>query len=300
MSLHFLRRVLSRLSLGFLALAAFAAPTASARVVEGLTVESKILGHPVRYSVYLPPDYDTSERSYPVVYLLHGFSDDETAWVQLGEIQQVADHGIARGELAPMILVMPDGGRSWYINSFDGSVRYEDFFFGEFIPAVEGRFRIRANRYNRAMAGLSMGGYGSLYYCMKHPDMFVSCAALSAGIEDEDMLLGKDQKGWDNLFAVPYGAGLAGRDRLTRHVKETSVLDIARSLDKEALSSVHYYLDFGDKDYLGKGNAELHIIFLERGIAHEARMRDGGHNWTYWRTGIGDALAFISGDFHRR
>jgi enterochelin esterase-like enzyme len=279
---------------------ACAAQTLSARVVEGLTVESKILGHPVRYSVYLPPDYDTSDRAYPVVYLLHGFSDDETAWVQLGEIQQAADKGIASQKLAPMIIVMPDGGRSWYINSFDGSVRYEDFFFQEFIPSVEGRYRIRASRYNRAMAGLSMGGYGSLYYCMKHPDMFVSCAALSAGIEDEDMLLGKDQKGWDNHFAVPYGAGLAGRDRLTQHVKDTSVLNLARTLDKEALSSVRYYLDFGDKDYLGKGNAELHIIFLERGIAHEARMRDGGHNWTYWRTGITDALAFISEEFHRK
>jgi enterochelin esterase-like enzyme len=283
----------------YLVIAALVAQTAVGRVVEGQSVESKILGRPVRYSVYLPPDYDTSARAYPVVYLLHGFSGNETDWVQFGEIQQAVDRGIAERKLSPMIIVMPDGGNTWYINNFDGKVRYEDFFFQEFMPSVESRFRIRADKHFRAMAGLSMGGYGSLYYCMKHHDMFTACAALSAGIEDEQMMIGKDQGGWDNLFGIPYGAGRIGKDRITQCVKDTSVLNMAQSLDKNALASVRYYLDFGDKDYLGKGNAELHIIFLERGIAHEARMRDGGHNWTYWRSGIANGLAFISADFRQ-
>jgi enterochelin esterase-like enzyme len=273
--------------------------TALGKIVEGLSVESKILGHPVHYSVYLPPDYDTSDRAYPVVYLLHGFSGNEKDWVQYGEIGQVVDGGIATNKLTAMIIVMPDGGNTWYINNFDGSIRYEDFFFQEFIPTVESRYRIRTAKHYRAMAGLSMGGYGSLFYCMKHPDMFCACAAFSAGIEDEEMMIGKDQNGWDNLFSIPYGAGRIGADRITQHVKDTSVLNIAQSLDKNALTSVRYYLDFGDKDYLGKGSAELHILFLERGIPHEARMRDGGHNWTYWRSGIVDGLAFISAEFRQ-
>ena len=282
----------------FLALAALA-QTALGKVVEGLSVESKILGHPVHYSVYLPPDYDTSDRAYPVVYLLHGFSDSEAAWVQYGEVQQVADKGIAEHKLSPMIIVMPDGGTTWYINSADGKARYEDFFFQEFLPSVENHFRIRAAKHFRAMAGLSMGGYGSLYYCMKHPDMFAACAAFSAAIHDEQMLLGLDQKSWDNFFSVPYGAGLAGQARLTPWVKEHNVINLAKSLDKDSLASVHYYLDCGDKDYLGKANGELHVVFMDRGIAHETRMRDGGHNWTYWRSGIADGLAFISADFRQ-
>src|SRR3954469_9379824 len=113
------------------------------KVVEQSTIKSAILNKDVKYAVYFPPDYATSERTYPVVYLLHGYSDDHTGWVLFGEIQHYADRGIAEGIIPPMIIVMPNGDSSWFINSYDGKENYEDFFIKEFIPSIEKLYRIK-------------------------------------------------------------------------------------------------------------------------------------------------------------
>ncbi len=94
------------------------------KVIESLVFKSKIVPYPVKYSVYLPADYETSQRSYPVVYLLHGFSDDETGWIQFGEANEIADKGIAEGAFPACILIIPDGKVSWYCNSADGKDRW--------------------------------------------------------------------------------------------------------------------------------------------------------------------------------
>ena len=99
------------------------------KVLESLKFQSNILKGEVKYSIYLPDGYDTSERSYPVLYLLHGWTDDETAWVQYGNVQQIADKTIQSQAATPMIIVMPDAGETWYVNSYDGKVCYEDMFF---------------------------------------------------------------------------------------------------------------------------------------------------------------------------
>src|SRR4051812_35557891 len=98
------------------------------KVIEESVVKGKILSHPVRYTVYLPSDYATSERSYPVVYLLHGLSDDKGGWFQFGEITRLVEKAIEDGTIPPMIIVMPDADSTFYINSYDGKEKYEDFF----------------------------------------------------------------------------------------------------------------------------------------------------------------------------
>src|SRR6478736_6932079 len=103
---------------------AFSQP--AGKVVEQETVSSTILGRSVHYTVYLPADYDISQRSYPVVYLLHGFTDDNTGWLQFGEINRYADKAIADGIIPPMIIVMPKGDSSFYINSYDSKETHED------------------------------------------------------------------------------------------------------------------------------------------------------------------------------
>ena len=138
---------------------------AHGKVLEQEIIKSPILQKDVRYTVYLPPDYDQSARSYPVVYLLHGYTDDNTGWLQFGEINRFADKAIEEGTIPPMIIIMPNGDSSWYINSYDGKEAYEDFFIKEFMPAVEKRFRIKAEKRYRGIAGLSMGGYGSTCCC---------------------------------------------------------------------------------------------------------------------------------------
>jgi len=268
-------------------------------VKEGLQIKSEILGRSVNYTIYLPYDYYTSDRAYPVVYLLHGFGDDETGWIQFGEIQAKADAAIAAQQIAPMIIVMPDGGKTWYINNYDNSCRYEDFFFDEFLPSIESTYRIRKEKRYRGIAGLSMGGYGSLVYSFHHPDMFAACAAFSSGIHSQDQILALSSEQWNSAFGPVFGPDLEGEARLTPHFRQNSILDLAATLDKESLSSVRYYLDCGDDDFLFKGNSLLHIALREREIPHENRMRDGGHSWPYWRNGITDGLAFISASFHQ-
>ena len=275
------------------------AQSTSGKLLESLSMESKILKKAVNYCIYLPPGYDISQRSYPIVYLLHGYTDNETGWVQFGEAHLAADQAIASREIPPMIIVMPDAGVTWYINDHEGKVRYEDMFFQEFIPFIESQYRVRAKKEFRGIAGLSMGGYGSLIYALKHPDLFAASAPLSAAIYTEEEVVNHEQERWDRIESVMYGSGVTGEDRITDHWKANNPLHIAQHSDLEKLKTVRYYFDCGDDDFLYKGNAAAHVLFRELEIPHEFRIRDGAHNWTYWRTGIVDALKFIGESFHR-
>ncbi len=268
-------------------------------IQEGLSISSKILDKDVEYSVYLPYDYNISDRSYPVLYLLHGYTDDETGWTQFGEVKTIADQQIGNPEVAPMIIVMPDAGVDWYINSYDGKTRYEDFFIEEFIPHIESTFRARSKKEFRAVAGLSMGGHGTLIYAMKHPDMFAAAAPLSAAAIGGEYIMSHDQDSWDEFFGFIFGPGLSGEDRLTEHVKNNTALFLAENRDAEDLKTVRWYIDCGDDDFLIEGNMELHKIMRRREIPHEFRVRDGAHNWTYWRTALPEVMKFVSESFHK-
>ncbi|MHB8339459.1 MAG: alpha/beta hydrolase [Ignavibacteriaceae bacterium] len=267
-------------------------------VKEGLTIQSKILGKDVRYTIYLPYDYETSNRYYPVVYLLHGFTDNDIAWIQFGEANMIADEGIANREIPAMILVMPDGGVSWYVNNYNDSVRYEDFFFKEFIPYIESHYRILSEKRFRAIAGLSMGGYGSLVLALKHPDMFASCVAFSAGVFTDKEIIDMKDDMWKNMLGVVFGPTLEGKDRITQQFKDNDPLYLFNTLDINKIKSVRYYLDCGDDDFLYKGNSALHVLLRDLNIPHEYRVRDGGHTWTYWRSGLLNGLKFIGTTFH--
>lgn len=268
-------------------------------VKEGIAFQSKILNKNVRYTIYLPFDYATSERRYPVVYLLHGYTDNDTGWLQFGEANLIADQAIANMEIPPMILVMPDGGVSWYINNHDGSVKYEDFFFKEFIPQIEQTWRIRAEKRYRGIAGLSMGGFGSLIYSLRHPEMFAACAAFSSAIFTDEETIGFDEDRWKNIESILYGPGLKGKDRLTEHYKSYNPLNLVRGGNPEKIKSVRLYLDCGDDDFLYKGNSTFHILLRDLKLPHEFRVRDGGHTWSYWRSGLVEGLKFIGTSFHQ-
>jgi S-formylglutathione hydrolase FrmB len=274
------------------------AQTSHGIVKEGEIIESGILEKPVRYTVYLPFDYNTSSRYYPVVYLLHGYTDNDTGWLQYGEINRIADKAIQSGEIPPMIIVMPDGGLTWYLNNYDGSVRYEDFFFDEFIPFIESEYRIRTRERFRGIAGLSMGGFGTLVYVLKHPGKFSACAALSAGIYTTEELVEYDDAKWEQRFKDVFGPGLLGEQRLTEHVLENNPLHIISNSNPDEFKKLNIYIDCGDDDFLYKGNSTLHILLSDLGISHEYRVRDGKHSWSYWRSGILDGLKFIGESFH--
>ena len=268
-------------------------------VQEGLTVKSKILGKEVRYTIYLPFDYHTSNRYYPVVYLLHGYTDNDMGWLQFGQAHLIADEAIATQKIPPMILVMPDAGVSWYINNYDNSVRYEDFFIREFIPQIESTYRIRSEKRYRGVAGLSMGGFGSLIYALKHPDLFAACSALSAAVRTPEEFMAISAERWKGLESSLYGPDLQGEARITPHLLSNNPLHIIKDGDPDKIKSVRFYIDCGDDDFLYKGNATLHILLRDLQIPHEYRVRDGRHSWSYWRSGLADALAFIGVSFHQ-
>ncbi|MCK3684924.1 alpha/beta hydrolase family protein [Maribellus sp. YY47] len=265
------------------------------KVMESLEFESKLVSYPVKYSVYLPADYETSNRSYPVLYLLHGYSDDETGWIQFGEANTIADKGIANGDFPPCIIIMPDGKVSWYVNSFDGKDPWEDMFIKEFIPAMEKQYRIRAKKEFRAIAGLSMGGNGALLLSMHHPELFTACVALSAGTFTDEEISGNGR--YDHYFKDIYGK--KAETGVSDYWKANSPIHLLDSVEKDKLKSVRFYIDCGDDDFLYKGNSALHVKMRDLGIPHEYRVRNGSHSWEYWRTGLFDGLKYISSSFRR-
>ena len=269
------------------------------KVIEGLEMSSKVMTKPVHYTVYLPPDYDASQRAYPVVYLLHGYTDDDTGWLQFGEMNRLVDAGIADGWIPPMVFVMRDGGVSWYINDYKGDVRWEDMIVDEFMLYIESQNCIRNKKEFRGISGLSMGGYGALVLSMRHPDLFAATAAFSSGIWTDDQMVSMEQGPYDQIYGILYGEGLKGNARLTAHWHAYSVLDIVENSDPGELKKVRYYIDCGDDDFLSIGNSMLRIKLRQKEIPYEYRVRDGAHSWTYWRTGLPDGLAFIGESFRR-
>lgn len=268
-------------------------------VKESLTIDSKILGKEVKYTIYLPHDYETSNRYYPVVYLLHGLNDNEVGWIQFGEANRIADECIANGEIPPMILVMPDGGVSYYINSFDGKVKYEDFFMNEFIPFIEKKYRIHAEKKYRGISGLSMGGYGTVILALKYPEKFVACAAFSPVLFSETFMKQADDKKFNSYYAPLFGSYEKGVKRLTDHYRKNNPFDFTKAKEKGAYNDLKIYIDCGDDDYLTDDNCLFNIQLNQLEIKHEFRMRDGAHTWSYWRSGLPNGLKFIGESFHK-
>lgn len=246
-----------------------------------------------KYAVYLPPGYETSQRNYPVLYLLHGGGDDQTGWIQFGEVQNITDKAIAEGTATPMIIVMPDasGPPRGYMNNATGTWRYEDYFFQEFMPYVEKTYRIKAEKRYRAISGLSMGGDGSFTYALHHPELFSSACPLSAGtgpltLEDARTRLIRD---FPNITDTA----------ITAYYKRQSVLELINNMPDTLKKSVRWYIDCGDDDFLYEGNSLAHIAMRKKEIPHEFRTRDGGHTWTYWRAALPAVLEFVSQAFHQ-
>ena len=269
----------------FLLIFAGGASAQGSKVSETLKVKSEILRMDRNYSIYLPPGYGTDDRAYPVLYLLHGSGDDHTGWVQFGQVQHIADRVIAEGKAAPMIIVMPDANEPirGYFNIPDGSYAYEDFFFKELIPHIEKTFRARSERRYRAISGLSMGGGGTIYYALRHPDMFAAAAPMSA-----------TTSAW---LRTEHKATEQQLENFRKAYNLEAIFNSASEQQMESFRRIRWYITCGDDDFLYKDNSEMHILFRSKNIPHEYRVKDGGHTWTYWRMELAEALEFLSKSF---
>ena len=282
------------LLIGFMA---FRAST-SGTVLEKQPFESQALQKTKYYSIYLPPGYYTSNRSYPTVYLLHGAGEDGLAWIWNRGIVETLDILISESKIVPMIVVMPDAGHGnkpcsdnthFYVNRYDGTANYEDYIVNDLVSYIDATYRTIPDRLHRASAGNSMGGYGALSLAMKHIDKFsvvaVNDPALIKGIPPKVMMetfLG-ESSGW--AFGKPFN------EEYWIENSPFTFVNTAKNLEK-----LDIYFDVGDDDRFGlyEGAAYLHIDLVKVGIKHEFRIYDGDHGWEYEREHIKDALIFIS------
>lgn len=281
---------MKKLLLTLVATMAMTAAWASRYVTD--SIQSKVLGATVRYNVYLPDGFEHSDRRYPVVYLLHGLSDDYNAWRERGRMDWALDELIGTGEAVPMIVIMPNAGGRDTHNTWNGYFNmpgwaYEDFFFQELMPQAEAKYRAISDKEHRAIMGLSMGGGGSTVYCQRHPDMFSSCYAMSPWLTNDDNNVNQGNAK-DKLYLV------------CQAVKEHSALRFVQNADEETrkqLRTVKWFIDCGDDDFLFDMAVDMHKLMRRAGIHSELRIRNGVHNWEYWHAALRMALPFASRNF---
>ncbi|HVF28586.1 MAG TPA: alpha/beta hydrolase family protein [Pyrinomonadaceae bacterium] len=267
------------------------APAAKAEAVkssvETVQFESKMVGAKLPYSVVLPPEYSSTEaraKSFPVLYLLHGLTGHYTDWLSKSKL---ADHA-ARHHV---IIVTPDGNNGWYTDSNVAPTdKYETYIIKELIPDVEKRFRAITARQGRAIAGLSMGGYGALKFGLKYPEMFFFAASLSGALAATSINPDDPQTA---AWVKPSIERAYGKiDNPVRPAND--IFKIVRELPAERVASLPYlYIDCGTEDFLIGSNMRMAALLVERKIPHEYRQLPGKHDWPYWDRQVQEVLRIM-------
>ena len=279
-------------------------PVASA-VAQGridcAALNSHILKQVVHYCVYLPADYDAGAaqhppKRYPVLYFLHGLGDNEQTlfnsggWTLLEDLRN-------QHKMGDFMIVAPEGKRSFYIDSADGSVRYNEFFLQEFLPQIESKYRIKPGRAGRAISGISMGGYGALRFAFAHPELFSAVSAQSAALitESPQTLDSASRTG------APLGGVLAavfGKPIDVPHWNDNSPFVLAKR-NASGLRKLAIYFNCGQDDNYGfeKGAATLHDTLQKDVVKHEYHPYPGDHSFTYFLSHFAEVMEFHSRAF---
>lgn len=287
------------------------APVAKAEggtVDDTSSIHSSVLGQAVKYTIYLPPDYQRSTRSYPVLYMMHGGDDGRyNDWFVQDNLGNLLDRLISEGAIAPMIVITPDGLRNpqnkyatYFMNDADGKFQWETMFITEFIPAMQKQYRILDDKRFRAMGGLSMGGFASLMYAFKYPDLFSVAAVMSAAVRTDEQIVQMDAAGYERRYGHAWGEGLSGEQRLNAQYHRKNVLDLLKSTPPEDIRKTRYYLDVGTDDPFFLGNVLLHLELNKRGVPHQFQTRPGAHNYDFWVPGSEPLLKFVGRTFQER
>jgi len=254
--------------------------------------DSPILGRSMDYALYLPPGYHMqTESRFPAVYLLHGVNGNERSWIRFGKAAETASRLIARGEITPMVLIMPGVGRSWYVDNPDPDAAgpVETALVSDLIRHIDSWVRTLPTRAGRAVAGLSMGGYGALRLAFRYPDLFTATAALSPAIFPQigspDALGARQVHLFHGAFGHPFDP-----HRFNALNPFTLVPSLADLTTPPAI-----YLSVGKDDYFGleDGTKRLYRALERHGLAAELRILDGDHSWRFWARELPAALRFL-------
>ncbi|WP_414695955.1 alpha/beta hydrolase [Paraburkholderia sp.] len=256
------------------------ADNAFASTIAPRTFHANALERDWPYVVYLPTGYRADGPRYPVLYLLHGNNGEPMDWVTQGNLQGAADALIARHEIPPVVIVMPQGGTDWYV---DRKEKMETAFFSDLMPEIESHFAVDDTRDGRAIGGVSMGGFGALRYTLEHPDMFCGTMLLSPAIYSGDPPPASSAR----------RVGVFGEHQFDSH--------IWRTLNYPALWSgyfgrpwrVPFFIASGDDDLVIQAESSLLYTRLrEAGNPAALRIVDGGHVWPVWRELLPAALKY--------
>jgi S-formylglutathione hydrolase FrmB len=257
-------------------------------------LKSHILGDTVHYCVLLPPGYDSApSKRYPVLYFLHGLGEDEQTLFKTGGWNLIEDLR-QQHKISDFLIVTPEARASFYVNSAGDKVRYSDFFLQEFIPHIEGKYRIRREHKSRAITGISMGGYGALRFAFAYPKMFSAVSAQSAALmtESPQELNAAMRSGTrlGNLLGSVFGNPID-----VRHWNENNPFALAKK-NKTALSTLAIYFNCGrDDDYdFEVGASALDKLLQDEHIKHEFHLYPGNHSASYFGAHIGEVMEFHS------
>ncbi|HEY0791248.1 MAG TPA: alpha/beta hydrolase family protein [Chthoniobacterales bacterium] len=281
------RSTAGQLTLFAMALLIVHATTVQAGQVLAYAFTSATLGRDWRYNVYLPDGYQNSGLRYPVLFMLHGFSENENAWVSKGRINGVADRLIAAGDISPLLIVMPGSGDNWYL---DLREKIETAFIKDLVPEVERRFRTIPEREGRAVGGDSMGGYGALRFILKYPERFSAALLMSPAIYvPEPPAASSARRG--TVFGEPFDP------EVWKGANYPPLLEgfFAKNLP------IALYVNAGDHDdfEIESQIGPIYKIMRERKFPVAMRVTAGIHDFNVWRAELPDALRFICGELRR-
>lgn len=250
--------------------------TASASKVDTLVVYSASMKIKIKNVIITPDAYTKKGEAFSVVYLLHGAGGDHKDWLKK------APNIKAYADLYNVIIVCPDGDKtSWYFDSpVDAKMQYETYVSKELVSKVDITYNTKANKENRAIAGLSMGGHGALYLAFKHTDIWGVAGSMSGGVDIRPFPLR-----WD--IAKRLGTYAENLDIWEKN----TVINLTHLLDGENLK---FIFDCGVDDFFYDANKRLHEKLLERNIPHDYIERPGGHNNEYWRNAIKYQMLFFN------
>jgi S-formylglutathione hydrolase FrmB len=291
-----------RSALTFLAAIAFIPQASAQSRAECGSLPSRILKHPVAYCALLPPSFDSSApklgsegkgRRFPILYYLHGRGDNEQSLINSGAWSLIED--IRRqGKIGEFVIVTPQGGTGFYVNSADGKMRYADFFLQEFMPFIERKYRIENSRNARGIDGMSMGGYGALRFAFTRPDLFGSVSAHSAALmpEPPKTLNAAIRAGEPQAVMM---ARVFGNPIDPDHWEKNNPFALVNE-NTAALRKLHIYFDCGDRDDFGfdRGATALDALLTKRNIPHEFHLYPGGHDIAYFLSHIAASIEFHS------
>ena len=263
-----------------------AAPSERSFEADTIEVMSQAMGRTIKNVVVTPRQYHfTAEESscYPVLYLLHGAYGCYSDWSKKANLHRLADN-------YNVIIVCPDGQDSWYFDSpVDPKMQFETYVSKELVTYIDSHYRTYANRYMRAITGLSMGGHGALFLAFRHPDVFWSCGSMSGNM---------DITQYPDKWHIKDRLGdYAGNEQRWRDHAVCNLVDQVK--DCPLQPSQNIIIDDGLNDIFIQNNIALHDQLVDKGIDHDFTLRPGRHSWDYWVNSLDYHMIFFHKAFIR-